>query len=90
MNSLIEQFIAEEATPYARKLIAEAVNRHQDALEGGVECFEFNRFDLKLNFSENYALLEDVIDANTSGEIKLSLEDFLNLLGENIKSEKFS
>ena len=51
--SLFEQFLREECTPDVRKLVANAA-AHPDSARSRQE-FEFNRFDLVLDFDKGTA-----------------------------------
>jgi hypothetical protein len=53
MNSVLEQFLAEEASPCVCKLIADAVSEHSTRAAEVQKRFEFNRFEVSLDFAGN-------------------------------------
>ena len=73
--SLFEQFLKEECTPNARKLITDAVS-HRDPTRSKQE-FEFNRFDLVLDFDAGTATIQDVTDISEKGSMSLAISDLL-------------
>jgi hypothetical protein len=80
MSSVLEQFLEEEASPYVRKLIADAVSQHLFQPGEVQKRFEFNRFEVILDFMNDSVLIEDVLDPATSGEVRLKLDEFLRYL----------
>jgi hypothetical protein len=75
-TSLLEQFLREECTPHVRKLICDAAASREPARQE----FEFNRFNLALDFEAGRATLEDETDATPSGSVDLALADLLAAL----------
>lgn len=74
MKSLLEQFLAEEATQHVRQMIEAAMEEHAGKPSECERRFEFNRFEVTLNFSQGFALIEDVLDASSVGEQRLPLD----------------
>ena len=74
MNELFNRFLTQEATPYVRSLILEAITEGQCTSNFSTKTFEFNIFDVELNFLKNTALISSVLDANF--ELEVSLEEF--------------
>jgi len=81
MDSLFDQFAREDATPYARELIRDAVREHEERPALELKTFEFNRFEVKLDFLNQVAVLEDEFDVSPSGTLQLPLDEFLRRLG---------
>jgi hypothetical protein len=82
MSGLLLKFLREEATPHVRKLILDAVEE-QRRLKQRDRCrFEFNRFELTLDFVNDTATLEDVLDPELSGEYRLRLGELVRRLSE--------
>lgn len=77
MELILEQFLAEEAVPYVRKLIVDAVSEHQAKPNELQKRFEFNRFELTLDFENKSVLIEDILQTGQNGEIHLALDEFL-------------
>jgi hypothetical protein len=80
MNSVLQRFLAEEASPYVRKLIADAMSEHGARPAEVQKRFEFNCFEVTLDFAGNAALIEDVLDPDVSGSFRLQLDEFLRCL----------
>lgn len=80
MHSLLEQFLSEEADPHIRKLIADAINGHHLHPEVAQRRFEFNRFEVTLDFENGTVLIEDDWEARTCGEVRFTLDEFLGQL----------
>ena len=83
MNSVLKQFLAEEAVPYVKNLIFDAVDEHEKNPGEFQKRFEFNRFDVALDYAKSTVSIEDVLDSEASEENTLSLNDFLLILADN-------
>ena len=75
-STLLDQFLAEECTPYVRELV-------KTGLEAGVSGggprttrFEFNRFEVVFDLDKGDVLIEDVLDATEAGAQRISLAEF--------------
>jgi len=77
--SLLEQFLKEECTSHVRKLICETALNRSPAKASA--AFEFNRFNLRLDFARGLAVLDDELDVSTSGSVELSVDELLAVLG---------
>ncbi|MEX8505369.1 hypothetical protein [Leptothrix ochracea] len=77
MGSLLEQFLREEVNPHVRRLILGAVHEHELRQDEAQRRFEFNRFEVTLDFIGDVALIEDVLDPGPSGEIRIELGEFV-------------
>jgi hypothetical protein len=76
-ESLLDQFLAEECTPYVRRLLEEALadtssQRHH---------FEFNRFEVTFERETDIAILEDVLDTTPAGTQRVPLAELASALG---------
>jgi pterin-4a-carbinolamine dehydratase len=80
MESLLEQFLREEASSHVRDLILDAVQEHEQRSNQVRKKFEFNRFEVTLDFVSDVALIEDVLDPAPSGEVRLQLGEFIRCL----------
>ena len=81
MRSVFDQFLEEEVSPSVRKLIEDAMARHSSRPEE-VECqFEFDIFDVSINFQSEVVTIASVLDASSAGEQQLPLHEFLRILG---------
>jgi hypothetical protein len=74
---LLEQFLAEECTPYVRDLLGSAMKTSSGP---EVKRFEFNRFEVTLHLRTKEVILEDVLDLDQSGTQKIPMKDFLAAL----------
>ncbi|WP_018413105.1 hypothetical protein [Methyloversatilis thermotolerans] len=83
MSDLLLKFLSEEATPHVRKLILDAVDEHSGLKQRDRCRFEFNRFEVTLDFVNDMAKLEDVLDPELSGEFRLRLGEFVHRLSED-------
>jgi hypothetical protein len=80
MASLLEQF-AEEATPYVRGLILEAVRERQSNAKRELTHFNFDRFDITLDFVNGTVLIEDELNFDpVANEARLSLTEFVRYM----------
>ena len=82
MEFLLEQFLREEASPYVRGVIVDAVHEHDKCSNQAQKKFEFNRFEVTLDFIGDVALVEDVLDPASSGEVRLQLGEFIRCLSQ--------
>lgn len=82
MKSLLKQFLAEEATPHVRQIIEIAIEEHAEKPSELERRFEFNRFEVTLNFSQGFALIEDVLVSGPAGEECLPLNELRHSLQE--------
>jgi hypothetical protein len=73
---LVQQFFAEEFNEHVRKLICESAER--ESVHREIERFEFDRFNIVLDFKNQIAILEDDLDATASGTLSLPLREFLS------------
>jgi hypothetical protein len=80
MSNLIDQFFSEEIGIGVKNLILDAVAQHR--MHGVLvkKLFEFNRFDLTLDFEAKTALIEDILASEKSGAACIKLDEFLNRL----------
>ena len=82
MESLLNQFLREEASAHFRGLILDAVREHERRSNEAQKKFEFNRFEVTLDFIGDVALIEDVLDPAWSGEVRLQLGKFISCLSQ--------
>lgn len=73
MKGLLLEFFENEADQYVCRSILGALVDKQDS---GRREFTFNRYEIELDFSENIAVVVDVLDANPAGACEVSLEEF--------------
>ena len=78
MNDIFNRFMTQEATPYVRSLILDEINEGLRTNSTSTKIFEFNVFDVELNFLKNTALISDVLDVNF--DLEVNLEEFKKAL----------
>jgi len=81
--SLLEQFLKEEANSHVRGLLLGAVGAHKANPDAALQKFEFNRFEITLDFLGDMALIEDVLGPTPSGEVRFELGEFVNCVSQN-------
>lgn len=74
-RSLLQQFVREECNDHVCRLLNEAF-RHGSTNLGNTR-FEFNRFEVQLDFDAQTATLEDVLDTSDAGMQKVPLSSFI-------------
>jgi hypothetical protein len=77
--SLFEQFLHEECTANVRELIRNAA-AESDQGQARRE-FEFNRFNLSLDFESGTATIEDETDVSEKGSVSIALSELLDRIG---------
>ncbi len=75
---LLEQFLSEECTPYVRKLICAAAAEISKPIR---REFEFNRFNLVLDFQTGRAAIDDELDVSPAGSVEIPLDALLTAIG---------
>jgi len=70
--TLLDQFIGEECTPYVRTLLVATLS---DATQR-VKRFEFNRFEICIDRDKGVVLVEDVLDATSTGALAVPIAEF--------------
>ena len=80
MASLLEQF-ADEATPHVRGLILEAVRERESNAKRELTHFNFDRFDITLDFVSGTVLIEDELNFDpVANEARVSLTEFIRYM----------
>ncbi len=78
MEPLMKQFLDQEATPYVRKLLRDSISvRSSSEMR---KRFEFNCFEILLDFESNTVLIEDVMDVGPSGTLRVDMAEFAKCL----------
>lgn len=75
-SNLLERFLAEEASAYVRGLLENAIAEFEAGAGPSEKRFEFNCFEVTVDRVNETVMLEDVLDATSSGELKLSIPEF--------------
>jgi hypothetical protein len=77
---LLEQFLSEECTPYVRHVVLQALNSSKTVGLARMKRFEFNRFDLTIDYDEGVATVEDILDATAAGSQRVSLAELASAI----------
>jgi hypothetical protein len=72
-NELMELFIKEDCDRHAQTVLLSAIKAKSGT--EAVEDFTFNRFNVRLDFSANEAVVDDDLNP-ADGECRLPLHDF--------------
>lgn len=81
MASLLEQFAAEDATPHVRQLIVDAVHERDTNPARERTQFNFNRFNIDIDFVSGTVLIEDELNVDPfANEERVSLSEFVRFL----------
>jgi hypothetical protein len=77
MNAtLLDQFLAEECTPYVRDLVRGGLEAGRSGAGPRRKRFEFNRFEVTFDLDEGDVLIEDVLDATEAGAQRIPITEF--------------
>jgi len=77
MNAtLLDQFLAEECTPYVRDLVRSGLEAGRSGAGPRRKRFEFNRFEVTFDLDEGDVLIEDILDATEAGAQRFSVAEF--------------
>jgi hypothetical protein len=71
-RTLLEQFLAEECTPYVRDLARSGLEVGRSGTGPRKRRFELNRFEITVDLDEDDVLIEDVLDASNAGAQRVS------------------
>jgi hypothetical protein len=78
-STLLAQFAREELTPGVRQLLKQALARGREGTKL-LDAFEFNRFNVVLDFERRTAVAEDDLDVSPAGTVEIRLPEFERLL----------
>lgn len=84
-NHLIIEFFNEDGDEYSCNLLLKCISKFKD--KDYQEEFNFNRFNITLNFNTNVALIQDEFDTSEAGELEVSLSVFENQLRRKIATK---
>jgi hypothetical protein len=80
MNILLQQFLEEEALPHVRNLIMAAIIEQQKRPGESRKKYEFNRFEVTLDYVHSIAEIQDILDHGESGQTSVSFKELMCLL----------
>ncbi len=72
-QDLVRLFLEEDCDQHAQSVLLSSIRKMPRP--GGVEDFTFNRFNVRLDFDADQAIIDDDLNPDY-GEARLSLDDF--------------
>ena len=72
----LDQFLAEECTPYVRDLVTGGLAAGRSSAGLRRRHFEFNRFEVTFDLDKGEVLIEDVLDATEAGTQRIPIAEF--------------
>jgi hypothetical protein len=77
MNAkLLDIFLSEDGDAHARQKLLDSIREQRTTGTPLVREFNFNRFNVTLNFETKQVFLEDDLTTGPEGERKFSLDEF--------------
>jgi hypothetical protein len=81
MKSLFDEFISDGGLSTCREIL-DAVHAKEKLPDRVIDEFSSNCFDITLNYTEGFALLEDVLDTSPSRQQRFVLDEFIRRLAQ--------
>jgi hypothetical protein len=75
-KEILSEFLAFECDDYVKSLIRDAVQKSNLDKNLKVKKFEFDRFNITMDFENQVVLVEDVLDASEAGTGQFDLDEF--------------
>ncbi len=82
--TLLDQFLAEECTPYVRDLVRSGLEAGKSGAGPRRKLFEFNRFEVTFDLDEGDVLIEDVLDPTEAGTLHVPITEFSAALDKKL------
>ena len=79
-RSLLDQFLTEECPPEVGELLRAALEAAAAGTGPRRKLFEFNRFDVALDFEQGLVVLQDDLDVSPSGTQRIPIQHFFEVL----------
>ncbi|MBB1609830.1 MULTISPECIES: hypothetical protein [unclassified Pseudomonas] len=83
-GSLMEQFIAQEFNSSVRSVLNRAIDERVRSDNVLIREFEFNCFDVALDFERGVVKLQDALSSGVESSTELPLSDFISACGLNL------
>lgn len=83
-GTLIERFVAEELDDSIRSILKDAFDERMCSKRILLREFEFNCFDVSLDFEKGIVTLQDVLSAGESSFLDVPIRDFISACGLNV------
>lgn len=83
-GTLIERFIAQELDDRVRSILNQAFDERMRSKSVLLRHFEFNCFDVSLNFEKGIVTLQDILSSGESNFLDIPIRDFISACGLNV------
>jgi hypothetical protein len=83
-GTLIERFVDQELDDSVRSILKDAFDERMRSEGVLLREFEFNCFDVALDFEKGIVTLHDVLSAGGSSSLDLAMSDFISTCGLNV------
>lgn len=80
MHSLLRQFLAQDCDSQVRQKLLAEINSHGAVRTDVVREFNFNRFNVYLDFQNGSVRVEDELDTTEAGSCYMPIADFARAL----------
>lgn len=84
-SSLVEQFVAQELNADVRYVLNGALDERARSDNVLVRGFEFNCFDVVLDFERGVVNLQDSLSSGDESATELPMSDFISACGLNVR-----
>ncbi|WP_458130790.1 hypothetical protein [Pseudomonas sp. R3-41] len=82
--TLIERFVAQELDDSVRSILKNALDERMCSKSVLFREFEFNCFEVSLDFEKGIVKLQDVLSAGESSFLDIPIGDFISACGLNV------
>lgn len=83
-GTLIERFVVQELDDSVRYILKDAYDERMRSQSVLLREFEFNCFDVSLDFEKGIVTLQDVLSIGESSSFDISIRDFASACGLNV------
>ena len=83
-GTIIERFVAQELGDGVRSILKDAFDERICSASVLFREFEFNCFDVSLDFEKGIVTLRDVLSAEESSFLDIPIRDFISACGLNV------
>ena len=70
---------------FTRKLLLDEIDKQRQSLLREKQPFEFNVFNIEIDFVKQIVKVEDDLDASDESTVEITLNEFCNLLNKAVK-----
>lgn len=83
-GTIIERFVAQELDDSVRSILKNAFDERVCSESILFRAFEFNCFDVSLDFEKGIVTLQDLLSAGESSVLDIPIRDFISACGLNV------